>query len=320
MLETIKEQFIRGKTLTQSKYCHSIDRNQWPKFYRDMLPLAQEYYHELNPYFLFNFYRMEHFRFSKCITVRDGYLNFASFILENFKNFSKLESGPLIIHPELTPIVPPTLIQHFACWQLVQKRQIKIKDAKRVVILGFANYEYLGDEEKLSKLLTDLDQIPEDAKIEVYLPIRRDVFGKNDREPLYIHNAVAQLKDALRSRNIKFITGEQFFEISDFKYTYVFDLAVDRMLVSDNYLHYHVQSRGGTVNNGSLLMKPEKSLFQFDMSIHHEFHVVPVPRVKSIFIDLLFFKKLNPEKKDFHFDTTFQRNLRNLMAEANSKR
>jgi hypothetical protein len=316
MLETIKEQFKQGKTLTQSKYYHYIDRNQWPKFYWDMLPLGQDYYHELNPYFLFNLYRLEHFRFSKCITVRDGYLTFASFILENFKSFSKLESGPLLIHPDLAPLVPPTLTQHFASWQLVQKKQLQIQEAKKVLIIGFANFEHLGDRDRLALHLKALDQIHKDATIEVYLPIRKDVFGKNNREPLYVHNALSLLKDVLPGRDIKFITGEQLFEMTDFKYTYVFDLASDKMLISDNYLHYYVQSRGGSVNNGTLLERPSESLFHFDLSIHHEFHVVPLPRVKSVFVELLFFKKLNPGKKDFNFDITFQRSLREVMSES----
>ena len=320
MLQTIKEQFKHGKCLTQSKYYYYVDRGLWPKFYWDLLPLAQEYYHELNPYFLFNYYRPELFKFSKCVTVRDGYLTFSSFMLDNFKEFLKLTTGPLIIHPDLAPIVPPTLSQHFASWQYVQRNQIRIEDAKRIIVFGVANKEYLGDLENLSLRLEELVKVHPEASIEVFLPMRKEIFGINERESLLIYQTVDHIKNALPNRKLKFLTSEQFFEISDFKHTFVFDLAVDRMLVSDNYVHYFVQSRGGTVNNGTLGKAPKESMFHFDVSIHHELHLSALPRVESIFSELLFFKKLNPGKKEFHFHPTFQKNLRALLTDTRIRR
>ena len=74
-----------------------------------MYPLGQDYFHELNPYFLFNYHNKEIFKISKLVTVRDGLLSFSNFILGNFTDFSSLESGPMLIHPDLAPLVPPTL-------------------------------------------------------------------------------------------------------------------------------------------------------------------------------------------------------------------
>lgn len=311
MLEIIKNQFESGKTLTQSKYYNYVNRGQWPKFYWDLYPLAQEYYHELNPYFIFNVYKPEFFRFAKCITARDGFVNMASFILDNYSKFRKLQTGPIFIHPDLAPLVPDALKDMFGCWQIVQPKQIKISEAKKVFIFGFVSEEYLGDLDKLSERIQALKDINPNASVELWIPLRKDIFGKNNRESLVIYNVMNHLKDILHGRKIKFLRGEHFFDISDFKQSYVYDLELDKMIVADSYLHYYTQSRGATVNNGSLLAPPADSMFSFDMSLHHQIHYTPLPKVdNSLFTDLLFYKKKNPSVKDLNFDLGFQNMLR----------
>jgi hypothetical protein len=145
MYEILKEQFKSGKSLTQSKYYSTVKRELWPKFFWDLYPLAQEYYHELNPYFLFNLYRPEFFKFTPVITVRDGYVPFANFLLNNFQNFSKLDSNVFLIHPELAPIIPEPLKKHFGAWNIVQKKQLTLQTAKKVIIFGFVCDQYLGE-------------------------------------------------------------------------------------------------------------------------------------------------------------------------------
>lgn len=310
MLEIIREQFKSGKTLTQSKYYNYVNRGQWPKFYWDLYPLAQEYYHELNPYFIFNFYKPEFYKFSKVITARDGYVSFASFLLENLSTFDKLGTGPIFIHPDLAPLIPDSLTHHFGCWHIVQQKQIKLSEAKKVIIFGFVSEEYLGELDKLPQRIKALKEIHPDAKIELWIPLRKDIFGKNNRESLVIYHVMNHLKDVLQGRDIKFLRGEHFFEITDFKNTFLYDLELDKFIVADSYLHYYVQSRGATVNNGSLLEAPEDSFFSLDLSIHHQIHYTPLPKVNNIFIDLLFYKKKNPSIKDLAFDPFFQHMLR----------
>ncbi len=121
MYELIENQFKSGKALTQGKYYSIIKRDLWPKFYWDMYPLAQEYYHELNPYFLFNIFTPELYKFAKVFTVRDGYLNFADYMLKHVSTFNKLGVGCFLIHPSLAKLVPAHLTQYFASWQIVQK-------------------------------------------------------------------------------------------------------------------------------------------------------------------------------------------------------
>lgn len=312
MYEIIKEQFESGKALSQSKNYGSIKREMWPKFFWDLYPLAQDYYHELNPFFLFNMYRPDFFRFAKVITVRDGYLPFANFILTNFNTFSKLEAGQLLIHPDLVKIVPSNISSQFGCWQIVQKKQIELSQARKVIVFGFVCEQYLGNNDLLKERIKELSTISPDASIELYLPIRKNVFEVHSKESLAIHLLMDAIKEILPGRKVKYLTSEHFFDITDFKNTFVFDLAADNFMVTDNYLHYYVQSRGASVNNNSLRNAPADSIFSLDLSLYHELHVTPLPKAKNVFTDLLFYKKENPGVKDLHFDPVLQSILREL--------
>lgn len=312
MYEIIKEQFDSGKALSQSKYYDVVKRDLFPKFIWDLYPLVQDYYHELNPFFLFNMYRPDFFRFAKTITVRDGYLTFASFILSHFNNLAKLEAGQFLIHPELAKLVPNNVNSQFSCWQIVQKKQIELSQAKKVIVFGFVCDQYLGSIDELKLKLKELEVVSPDASIELYLPIRRNVFDLHHKESVLIHMLMDAIKDLFPNRKFKILTSENFFEITNFKNTFVFDLAIDNMMVSDNYLHYYVQSRGASVNNNSLTKAPEDSVFSLDLSLHHELHVTPLPKVKNVFTDLLFYKKENPGIKDLNFDPLLQSMLRDL--------
>lgn len=313
MYEIIQKQYKTARTLTQSKYYNAVRRDLWPKYHWDFYPLAQEYYHELNPYFLYNFYRPDYIFFSDVITVRDGYLSFANFLMNNFTAFDKLEAGPMFVHPDLAPLIPSSLADKFATWQIVQEKKISLEEAKKVFIFGLISDEYLGSLDILENRLQDLKRIHKDASVEVYLPQRKNIFELQGKDSVLAHEAISIIKDLLPGRKLKFLTGEHFFEITNFKNAYLFDLAYDRFLVSDNYLHYYVQSRGATVNNGSLDQAPKDSIFNLDLSVHHQLHITPLPKTKNVFTELVFYKKANPSIKDFLFDPGFQTMLRELL-------
>jgi hypothetical protein len=316
MLEIIKEQFKSGKTLTQSKYYNYVNRGNWPKFYWDFYPLGQEYYHELNPYFLFKIYKPDILKFSKAITVRDGYLTLSSYLVNNFKELIKDSPRPLLVHKDFASLIPSTLYDRAGCWEVVQKRQINLSQASKVIIFGLVSEEYLGSMENLIERLSPLKEINQDASIELFLPMRKDIFGKNHKDSMAIYHTINYLKDFIPGKKVKFLKAEEFFEITNFKNTYFYDLNIDKMIVADNYLHYYVQSRGATVNNGSLLTPPKDSIFSLDLSIFHELHISPIPKVLSAFPELIFFKKTNPGT-DLNFDPNFQQLIRELIDQKN---
>ena len=83
----------------------------------------------------------------------------------------------------------------------------------------------------------------------------------------------------LPENELTFLKHNDFFDITDFNQTYFFDLSFDQLVVSDNYLHFYTQSRGATVNNHTLSKPPEDSFFSFDLSLYHELHICPLPKV-----------------------------------------
>ncbi len=308
MYEILNQQFKTGATFVE--YHGSIHRDKWPKFHWDLYPLAQEYYHELNPFFLYNLVQPELFKLVDVITVRDGLGTFANFMLENLTLFPKLGPKSFLIHPDLSPFVPPSVAKYFATWQIVQKKQIELSKAKKVIIFGFASDEYLGNFDHFSARIKELATISDDAKVEIYCPIRKDIFGSNKRESMAINQLMDQLKDVMVGRKLSFLRSDHFFEITDFKNTYLFDLKLDNFIVADNYIHYYVQSRGASVNNNSLTSAPKNSIFNLDLSIHHELHVTPLPKVNNLFTEIFFYKKQNPGIKELLLDMKFQSIIR----------
>jgi|GEM_PF-3315529 hypothetical protein len=314
MYEIIKKQFLSSKSLVLPKYHYGIKRELWPPFNRDLYPVSLEYFHELNPYFLCNLYRKEFFKFTDVITVRDGYVTFADFLLKNASNFNELGTKLFIIHPELAPLVPQNIRHYFATWQIVQKNQITLNEASKVVVFGLVCDHYIGSISKLKEKLKTLSQIKKDAKIEVYLPVRRNMFERTDKESILIHEVMKILTTAFSGRDFYILNTEDMFESSNMKNNYFFDLAPDKFITSDNYLHYYAQSRGGTVNNSSLKVAPKDSLFNLDLSLHHELHVTPLPQGRNVFMDILLYKKQNAYVKDFTYDPNFHSLLRNLLS------
>ena len=312
MYDILKEQFHSKKAFAQSKNFNVVRPEKIPTFFNDMYPLAQDYYHELNPYFLAKLYHPDLFKFSDVITVRDGYVTFAHFLLTHFANFSKLGPKLYLIHKDLAKLVPYNLAPYFATWTLVQdpKKSIILKDAKTVVIFAFGSDDFFGDLEIMRERLHPLKNIPQDAKVEVYTPVRRNVFELKGKESLAIHHLINEMKDALSGREFTFLNSEQFFDKTDFKNTYVLDLSPDKYHVSDSYLHYYALSRGATVNHIDT-KTPEDSFFDIALSFNHELHIAPLPKIENAFADLLFYAK-STANKDYLFDPSFQDLVRNL--------
>lgn len=312
MLDIIKGQFDSGDAFASNKNYGVIKRDQIPSYFNDMYPLAQDYYHELNPFFVGKIYHPDLFNFSKVMTVRDGYVAFAHFLLTNHSKFSKFGTKLFLIPAEFTKLLPPNLLPYFGTWTIVQSphKSMTIEKAKKVVITALATEDYLGDLEILESRLAPLKNTPKDATVEVYAPMRKNAFDLEGRESLVAHILVSKLKDMLPGKQIQFLNSKQFFDKTDFSNTYVFDLASDQFVVSDNYLHYYCVSRGATVNllNSKV---PKDSIFNLALSFNHELHVSPLPEVTSVFSELVLYSK-SAATKDYLHDPNFHAVLREL--------
>jgi hypothetical protein len=308
MYDLVNKQYRTGRTLIQNKYSSLIRKDLWPKFFWDLYPLGQDYFHELNPYFLFNFTSIALLKFSDLFTVRDGYVGLANFLLTNLTHIQKNKTS-FLIPPHFAPLLPPNSLDRFAAWSICHPDKIEITEAKRVIIFAFLAEQYIGPIEQLKERFQVLSQIPQNTKIEIWAPVRRDPLQLQHKESIIVHQVVDIIREVLPNREIEWIDGEDFFENSNFRETYVFDAAFDQLLVGDNYLHYFVLSKGGSVN---LVPKaaPSDSFFDLDLSIHHKLHVHPLPKVQSnLFMDLLYYKK-QAAGRDLMFDTVFHGILR----------
>lgn len=313
MYEIIKKQFENGRSLALLKYNSSVKRESRPDFDNDLYPINQDYFHELNPFFLCNLNPKELFSFTNVFTVRDGHITFADFLLNNFSNLQNLGPELFIIHPDLVPLIPDNIKNYFATWWTVQKEQTNLKAASKIIVTGIICEHTISNLDTLKLKLQKLKQIDPEASVELYLPIRRDMFYKKYKENVLIHQVMKCLSEILPDKDFKLLTTSNFFEIGNFKNTYVIDLAQDNFLVADNFLHYYVQARGGTVEASSLTSPPRDSFFSFDLSLYHELHITPLNQEKNVFMELLMYKKQNPHVKEYLYEPTFHNLLRELL-------
>lgn len=292
MKEIIQAQFKSGKSLTKSKYHGYINKGEWPKFVWEFYPIAEEYYHELNPYFVSNYYKDYLIKFSQTTVVRDGYLAFVNFILQYFQTLPKMETGLFFIDPDFAPLLPTNISHLFGSWTLVHKNHITIEQADRVLVFGLVSDEYLGDLEALKVKLDAIKPTSKNSVIDIFLPLRRNVFERENKENVLIHEVIATIKSSLKNKKLNFIRSKDFFETAVLNGTYLVDLRADKMIASDSYLDHYFLSKGGSSSNVTQTEAPDDSLFSLELSPHHELHLRPLPQVKSFFPEILYHKRI----------------------------
>lgn len=307
MYELIKTQYQSGKALVQQKN-NSITKNFGsPSFYYDFNPVDRPYYHELNPFFTFNISEDRFFNFAKTFTVRDGLVNFGAFILKYADRIPNLETH-FIIHPDLAPLVPSHLKQFFSVWLLSQAKKIEIHQAKKIIIFGIVNDNYIGQLENLKQRFQVLNQVMPEAEIEVCLPIRRNPFDLHHKESTLCYEVMNIIKDAVRGRAIKIINSASMLQKNNFRDSYLLDLAPDKFFVSDNYIHYLSASQGGTVE-AMANQPPDEAYFEIALSPYHVISIAPFPDIPSRYSELLRYdesKTVSNPETDPLFQTLFR--------------
>jgi hypothetical protein len=302
MLQKIKKQYDHRKAMVQGKYYGLFRAVQQPMVH-DLYPYATDYYHELNPYFLFNIYRPDLMDFTYGITVRDGLVPFCLSMLTPFQTLSKLENF-FIIHPKLAPFIPPSLEHRFCCWSITQRNQISISRAKTVLITGMMNDQSIGSKEEMQRRLSILKNLSPKTQIEIYCPTRKDPTESYWRDHNVGYEAVETIKTLAPKNKLRYLTAQELNDKSSFENTYLVDLLASDMVVLDKGIHHTVARKGGTV--GEWTSKPPKdAFFELDVGFNHKIHVSPLPKTESVFSELIFYKKLNPNNdlmldKEFH--------------------
>lgn len=300
MLDLIKAQYNSGRAMTQGFNWGIMQRGQPHNLLSDLYPWGIDYYHELNPYFMINIPRIELYNIAKIITVRDGILPFAASMVKNFAKLQNLETG-FIINPELAPYLPPVFNDRSHTWRISQKKKLKLADAPNVLITGVMSDSV--DLKVVKEKLQFLRQVRKDAKIELYLPIRKHPLISGWRETYVGYETLNLIKDTLPGRTLNFLTSTELLERTSFKDTYHYDLIDDNELFADKGLWHFIANRGGTVHGFEDAPAPN-SVFDLELGFTHTLHVCPLPEVPNRFGELVFHFKLNPSTEPV-YDSSF---------------
>ena len=302
MLTIINEQLKNPKVLCKQRYYLSLSPQRATQVAADMYPIWQDYYHELNPGFLFRIGKTDYLNFFPMLTVRDGAVSFASFILKNPPSAKKIKTQ-FIIHPEMARFLPPQLKTQYFAWNVYQKKQIQISEAKKILLTGFANAQSLPSEAALRAKLSLVSKAPADCPIEIFMPIRNDPFSERWLENQTPMKIMEMIKGAIGNRNLRLLVTREMMERSNWNETYCLDLMDNNFVVSDSYLNHFIASRGGTTSAFSSQSNPE-AFFEFDLSLNHKLQIGPLPDVESIYTEMIFYQKRSTVS-DYIMDPSF---------------
>jgi hypothetical protein len=292
ILDNISAQINSGKTLSQHKYHYALMRHHEPQFIKDIYPFGSDYYHELNPFFLVNILRPIFLDFCKTITVRDGKVTFAAYMAQNVQ-FLKNSKTQFFIHPSLTYLIPPQHLKQFQGWRIKQDKIFDIRSCQHLLIAGLGNKNGIGSIQEFESKIKLISELPKNAKIEIFIPIRKNPLIDKWEDDYLPFEISILLKKHAQDRALSFIDAEDFFDKQSFEDIHLIELFQDNLLISDSFLSHYVVSKGGIAQSFEEQIN-EKVIYELDLSLHHKIQIINLPKVKSFFNEILFYKKLNP--------------------------
>lgn len=292
MSEILKAAFAKPNALTQSKNYFLLNRGEVPKYYWELYPLAQDYYHEFNPYLVHSIAKPMIVPEFRIFTVRDGMFTFAEFLLQHMKEIPKWKST-FLIPGNYAALIPEHLSEYFLSASLSQVQKPDIKKAKTVMIFGLLNSYYFGGYEDIEKRLAPLKDLPPDVKVEICLSMRRTPMLAEEKENLHYIHVPELVRKLVGDREISWIRMRDLLEKPVLRDHYLIDLMHDQALICDSYFHFWFLSRGGMVNSLPQWQKQDESLFDLDLSFNQKLTVTPLPSVKADIAELVFFYKTN---------------------------
>jgi hypothetical protein len=302
MSEILKEAFAKPRAINQNKYSAILNKAKWPKYIWDYYPLALDYYHEFNPYFVHLLENDRIFPEFKVFTVRDGVFPFADFIIKNIREIPNWKTV-FLIPAEYAPLVPAAMKDQFFTYSFSQIKKPDITKAKTVTIFSLLCDQYFGSMEKIEEKLSVLKDLPSDAKLEICLGPRRNPFSLEEKESLDFVTIPEHIRKLAGKREVHWIKMRDLLEKSVLRNDYFIDLMDGKIMTCDSFLPYWFMSRGGMVHNVPV-WDGKESLFDIDLSFYHKLHVNPLPDVKSNISEVLFFTKTT--KSDYLMSARFQ--------------
>jgi hypothetical protein len=310
MSEILKKAFARPHAINQSKNYHMVNKGKWPKYIWDFYPLAQDYYHEFNPYFVHLLYNPRIMPEFKIFTVRDGAYAFADFMVKNLKEIPKWKNH-FLIPEKYAPLIPEQMKGQFLSYSSSQVRKPDIRKAKTVTIFAILCDQYFGDYEKVKEKLAVLKDMAPDAKIEVCISQRRNPLLPEEKENFHYIQTPELIRSAAGSREVKWLKLRDFMEKTVLRDNFLVDLMDGKLLTCDSYLHYWFLNRGGMVNALPEWNK-KPSLFDIDISFGQKLHVSPLPEVSCQIAELIFVSKTT--KDELITNPIFQDEVRKIIS------
>ncbi len=290
MSEILKAAFARPRAINQNKHHFLVNKGLIPQYIWDFYPLATDYYHEFNPYYVHLIYNEKIFPEFPVFTVRDGVVAFADFLLKNLKLIPTWKTL-FLIPASYAPLVPDVLREQFLTYTISQNQKPDIRKANTVTIFGLMCEQYFGNYDKIAEKLAVLKDLAPDAEIRICLAPRKNPLDPGDKETLHYIHVPELVRKSVGEREIKWMKTRDLMDNSIYRDHYLLDLLDGNFLTCDSYFHFWFLSRGGMVNSIPEWDKKE-TLFDLDISFHHKLHVRPLPEVKSQFGELLFFSKM----------------------------
>jgi hypothetical protein len=306
MLEMNKTKYQSSKTLSKSKIYH-IYNKEVQNLCWDLFPLCNDYYHELNPAFLFKISDVNILNQFPAVTVRDGSATLAAFILNNFRTLDQLTTH-FFISSKLANLVPQHLRHKFSIWDMVQTNKSHISQAKRVLIYGIMSDSTLDPLIKLKEQLSILKHVSEACEIDICLPRRICPLTRSNQESHLAYEIIEVIKDYLPHKKLNFMLSKDLFERATWAGTYCIDLMASSLAIEDSFLNYRIASQGGTVSTLSEI-EDINMKFEIDLSFNHKIQFSPLPEVESLFPEMIFYKK-STRIKDHASDPVFHQLLR----------
>jgi hypothetical protein len=301
MLEKINSQYKSANTLVKSQLYRSSSQEVGQVF-GELFPMGLDYFHELNPAFLFRISNAEYLNNFSAVTVRDGSAAFGSFLLKNFQIIPELKTH-FFIHPNLARLVPEHLKNQFSTWHVGQNKQINISKAKRVVIVGLMSDQTLSPLSVVKDHLKILSQASSTCEVHLFLPHRRDPLGLMWKESYAGYEVVEAIKNQIPNKMITFLSYRDFVEIPSWQDTFCIDLTPNHLVITDSFVNHFSAARGATVESFSGNNNNDQ-VFEIDLSFNHKIQFSPLPKVESIFPEMVFYKKA-AATRDYAFDPAF---------------
>lgn len=256
----LKTKYFCGPQKWQFSSCDRVQISE------NLRPFANDYFHPLNPAFLYEFSSLEAMLSFPVICARDGVVTLFDFFWEHP---TPLENGPLLlVAHELYPLVPPAWQSQVLPYRVGPKLAEK-GGQKKILFYGLAQDSYTS----VPHLKKILPLIPRGAEVHALFFVEDDPFFDPPHEIIdaafpFIQEIALTLQTPVHFRTYSDFLEEK--NLADFSFL---DLQEKNFSLSDNTLTHYLYSRGA--HNLTEPSSTSTPLVKIPLSPFHELQLLP---------------------------------------------